>query len=122
MFLLPFMADVLLKATLILLAVTLVDRVLQRASAAVRHRMWSMAFVALLLLPVLSATVPQGGVLGTQPFFINSREYKPPVNQSELNRPAGKLLECVCPRRRIPAAYSRLLLGNHQATKTQRSI
>lgn len=58
MFLPTLIADVLIKATLLLLVVTVADRVLRQASSAVRHRIWGIAFVALLLLPIMSATVP----------------------------------------------------------------
>ena len=59
MFFQSFAMDLIAKATLMLLGVVALDRLLvQRVSAAVRHRLWSLAFIALLLLPLLSLTVP----------------------------------------------------------------
>jgi hypothetical protein len=51
--------DVLVKATVLLLAAMLADRAMSRGSVATRHRLWSTAMLMLLLLPILSATVPQ---------------------------------------------------------------
>lgn len=50
--------DVVIKATLILTAAILANRMLQSASAAVRHRVWCMSFIALLALPILAAVLP----------------------------------------------------------------
>lgn len=51
-------ALLLLKASLILLATLLVQRLLRRAPAVARHRIWSGVFAALLALPVLAAGLP----------------------------------------------------------------
>lgn len=60
MFFQDFVIDLVSKATVLLLAISLVDWGLQwRASAGVRHRIWAATFVALLMLPLLSATVPR---------------------------------------------------------------
>ncbi len=60
MFFQDFVIDLVSKATVLLLAIALVDWSLQwRASAGVRHRVWAATFVALLMLPLLSATVPR---------------------------------------------------------------
>jgi beta-lactamase regulating signal transducer with metallopeptidase domain len=48
----------LLKASLLLSAALVAGRVLRRASAASRHRVWTVAFAALLALPVLAAALP----------------------------------------------------------------
>src|SRR5260370_38905621 len=48
-----------LKGTFILLAACLLSVGLRRASAAARHLVWTVAFAALLLLPVLSIAVPR---------------------------------------------------------------
>ena len=46
------------KATVLLVAACLVAALLHRASAAVRHRVWCLAFAGLLLLPTLSSVLP----------------------------------------------------------------
>jgi beta-lactamase regulating signal transducer with metallopeptidase domain len=48
----------LLKATLVLALAALSALALRRSPGATRHRLWSWAFVALLALPVLVATLP----------------------------------------------------------------
>jgi len=48
----------LLKATVLLLVALFAGRLLRNAPAAARHRYWSGAFAALLLLPVLVLTLP----------------------------------------------------------------
>ena len=50
--------DTVVKATVLLVVAWLVAVVLRRASAAVRHRVWCLAFSGLLLLPVLSSLLP----------------------------------------------------------------
>ncbi len=54
-----FAADILAKATILLMVVTLVDLTVRHGSAAMRHRIWATAFVGLLLLPVLSFVIPE---------------------------------------------------------------
>lgn len=51
-------ATLLLKATLLLLLALCAGRLLRSAPAVTRHRCWSVAFAALLLLPVLTLTLP----------------------------------------------------------------
>lgn len=54
-----FGLDVLGKATLLLMAVVSIDMWLRRwSSAALRHRCWGIAFIALLVLPLFSVTIP----------------------------------------------------------------
>jgi beta-lactamase regulating signal transducer with metallopeptidase domain len=51
--------DVLLfKASLLLSATLLAARLLRRAPASARHRLWTLAFAAILTLPLLAALVP----------------------------------------------------------------
>ena len=54
-----FAMDVLAKATLLLIAVSLLDLAMVRCAAAMRHRLWVTAFLGLLLLPLLSCVVPE---------------------------------------------------------------
>src|SRR6185437_5033346 len=54
-----FWLDVGVKATALLLAAVAAMALLRRSSAALRHRVWCLAFAALLLLPALSAALPK---------------------------------------------------------------
>jgi hypothetical protein len=51
-------AMLLLKASLLLLTTLLAARVLRRAPAVSRHRLWTLAFVSVLALPILAVTLP----------------------------------------------------------------
>ncbi|HJT32901.1 MAG TPA: carboxypeptidase regulatory-like domain-containing protein [Pirellulales bacterium] len=51
--------DVTIKATVLLLLAVLAAFALRRSSAAVRHRVWCLTFAGLLLLPALSAGLPE---------------------------------------------------------------
>jgi beta-lactamase regulating signal transducer with metallopeptidase domain len=51
-------ADILLKGTVVLAIAGLVTALLQRSSAATRHAVWSIALGALLVLPLLSVSLP----------------------------------------------------------------
>ena len=48
----------LLKASLLLSAALVAARLLRRAPAGVRHRLWSATFAALLALPLLAFALP----------------------------------------------------------------
>lgn len=51
-------ALLLFKASLLLSATLLVARLLRRAPAVSRHRLWTLAFAAVLALPVLPMVLP----------------------------------------------------------------
>ena len=51
-------AMLLLKVSLLLTVVLALAQVMRRAPAAARHRLWSVAFAALLALPLLGAALP----------------------------------------------------------------
>ncbi|HEX5443655.1 MAG TPA: carboxypeptidase regulatory-like domain-containing protein [Pirellulales bacterium] len=55
----PLALDVVVKATVLLLLAMLAAAMLRRSSAAVRHRVWCLTFAGLLLLPALSAGLPE---------------------------------------------------------------
>jgi beta-lactamase regulating signal transducer with metallopeptidase domain len=55
----PAVVQLLWGATGLMLLVLLVSILLQRASAALRHRVWSLGIVAVLALPLLVAALPQ---------------------------------------------------------------
>ena len=50
--------DQLVKATLLLLLAWIVTRLLRRASASVRHQVWTVALIGVVLLPLLSFALP----------------------------------------------------------------
>ncbi|MEX0727479.1 MAG: M56 family metallopeptidase [Planctomycetaceae bacterium] len=50
--------DTTLKATVLLLAAWLTTLLLRRSSSALKHRLWSLSMLGLLLLPVLSWALP----------------------------------------------------------------
>ncbi|HUY32354.1 MAG TPA: M56 family metallopeptidase [Pirellulales bacterium] len=54
-----FLLDAAAKATVLLLAAIVATALLRRSSAALRHRLWCMTFAALVLLPGLSAALPE---------------------------------------------------------------
>jgi beta-lactamase regulating signal transducer with metallopeptidase domain len=57
---LPLIADVLVKATVLLAAAAALDlAVARRASAAARHLVWSLVMAALVILPVAVGTLPR---------------------------------------------------------------
>jgi beta-lactamase regulating signal transducer with metallopeptidase domain len=61
----PLLVDAGLRGTAILLLAALATLSLRRASAAFRHGIWLLAVIGLLLLPILSATLPAWNVLPT---------------------------------------------------------
>ncbi len=54
----PFLSDVSLKTLVILLLALGATGMLRGASASVRHHVWTLAFVAVLALPILAVSLP----------------------------------------------------------------
>ena len=54
-----FLLDAAAKATVLLLVAITATMLLRRSSAALRHRLWCLTFAALVLLPGLSAALPE---------------------------------------------------------------
>lgn len=54
-----FLLDLVIKSTAILVAAFLLTRLLQQASASVRHTVWGAALLAVLALPVINASLPK---------------------------------------------------------------
>ncbi len=50
--------DQIARATVVLLLAWIVSRLLRRASASVRHQVWTVALIGVALLPLLSLTLP----------------------------------------------------------------
>src|SRR5687767_11417827 len=51
-------ATLVLKVSLLLMAVLVIARMMRHTTASARHRLWSVAFAALLALPLLGAALP----------------------------------------------------------------
>ena len=56
---LPLIIDATIKASLVLILAIVLDRMLARSSAAIRHRVWGLSLWSALLVPVLSIVLPQ---------------------------------------------------------------
>jgi len=54
----PFLLDVFIKSAVVLVGAFAASMLLRRASASVRHHIWSMALASILLLPLLAAAMP----------------------------------------------------------------
>ena len=63
------LVDSAVKGTVLLALAAIVALILRRDSAATRHLVWLLAIVAMLVVPVLSAMLPQWRVL---PAWMNS--------------------------------------------------
>lgn len=59
----PWLLDILLKSTVLLAFAGLASLMCWRASAALRHLIWTLAVIGVLLLPVLSAILPTWHVM-----------------------------------------------------------
>lgn len=106
----PF--ELLAKSTLLILGVGLVARAMRGSSAAVRHRLWALGFVALAALPFLIGRVPNVEVAApplasfappsvrpsTLPAEPSSMEAAPPVeNPLPESRPAPETVGVTAP-------------------------
>ena len=78
-------AMLLLKVSLLLTVVLALAQVMRRAPAAARHRLWSVAFAALLALPLLGAALPAVAI--RMPAWAAARAV--PAAQAEIDRPAA---------------------------------
>jgi len=54
----PFLLDVFIKSAVVLVGAFAASLLMRRASASVRHHIWSMALASILLLPLLAAAMP----------------------------------------------------------------
>src|SRR5438094_10429733 len=87
------LVDSTIKGTALLVLAATAATILRRDSAATRHLVWLLAMVAMLVVPVLSAMLPQWRVLpewaaiAPKPVVVDSR---PPSLASPAQR-AGEL-------------------------------
>ncbi|MCG8604109.1 hypothetical protein MJD09_03800 [bacterium] len=126
-----FLVNALVKVSLVLASAGLVNSLLKRSSAAVRHWIWSLAFYGLLLMPFLSQTVP-GWNLARLPIMVNSEVYEEAVASSPSGRtslPVESVLTSQQMDQKYPAATGEsaespsqpLNIANASATDTQQN-
>lgn len=96
--------DCAVKGTALLMMAAIAAMILRRDSAATRHLVWLLAIVAMLVVPVLSAMLPQWRVLpewaviSPQPVVVNT-------NLSAIARPADGAAEL--PQQVDPVEFER---------------
>ncbi|MEO1526813.1 MAG: M56 family metallopeptidase, partial [Planctomycetota bacterium] len=97
MFFESFALDLVAKATLVLIGVIVSDSLFVRnASAAIRHRLWSLAFISLLLLPILSLTVPTCRI-AVLPNAWERPPEAPPRTSAVISEPRIKSIASLAP-------------------------
>ncbi|HWB13652.1 MAG TPA: M56 family metallopeptidase [Pirellulales bacterium] len=76
--------DTVTRGTALLVAAMLATGLLRRSSAAVRHRIWCLTFAALILLPALSATLPEWrlAVLPNRGTLAQNSPLAPPAEEA----------------------------------------
>ena len=87
-------SDVLLKGTAVLLAASVATWLLRTKSAAIRHVVWSLAFVVLLALPILAGLLPSWRIelfRMSVPAEVTATQFEgmPTVEPSALRNPAS---------------------------------
>lgn len=84
--------EVAIKGTLLIAIVAAAALGLRRASASLRHSLWSFGLLAMLILPALSLLVPrwQLGLLPTAVFGMNDTRYPLSDDRSALPVPVGR--------------------------------
>src|SRR5690606_28203436 len=73
------------KGALILVAAAIVERVLYRAAAALRHAVWTLAMAGLILLPLASLVAPSLTIAVAAPGYTAP---PPPAPASAVSVPA----------------------------------
>src|SRR5688500_11814167 len=86
------LVDSAVKGTALLILAAVAPMILRRDSAATRHLVWLLAIVAMLIVPVLSAVLPQWRVLPAWT-GISPKPDVVDVNSSLTARPAGGAVE-----------------------------
>jgi hypothetical protein len=93
------LADIVLKGSVILVAAWLVNCLLYKSSASVRHLVWVLTIVSLLALPVLTLTLPQWRV--SLPASLNDRLEKSALLISWLSGSQNASSSAVTPKCRL---------------------
>jgi beta-lactamase regulating signal transducer with metallopeptidase domain/HEAT repeat protein len=82
-----FLPELVLKGALLMTLAFAITFVFQRASAALRHAIWSLAFIGLLLLPLCAAFLPKWQL--SLPEFPAVEALLPKWSESLLSEPRG---------------------------------
>ncbi len=85
------LVDSAIKGTVLLVLATVVTLFLRRDSAATRHLVWLLAIVAMLMVPVLSAILPQWRVLPA--WMSSSRPDVVAVSPPSIAKSTGGVIE-----------------------------
>lgn len=101
------LAGILLKATVILGAALVADRLLRRASAAVRHLSWAVAVVAVLFLPLSTIVTPPMSVSVPAVPAVSSL-VGGAAGASVSGAPSAELAAAVEPAGPLPAGKARV--------------
>ena len=109
------LVDSAVKGTVLLALAAVVALILRRDSAATRHLVWQLAIVAMLVVPVLSAMLPQWRVL---PAWMSSpRPAVADVRPPSIVLPAGGVIES--PRMPEPVEVERPIATVDQRVSSQ---
>lgn len=92
---LPLVIDATIKTSLIMILAIVLDRMLTRSSAAVRHRVWGVSLCSALFVPILTVVLPQ---------------WQLPILPQRTVTQAGSILEDIMPE------------PNHKSMETRESI
>jgi TonB family protein len=84
-----------LKGTLVLMAAGCLSVALRRAAAAARHLVWTVAFAALLLLPLLSLAIPRWTVTVPQSQIRPAARLRVGGVAATVSKPVGAELDWV---------------------------
>ena len=85
------LVDSAVKGTVLLALAAVVALILRRDSAATRHLVWQLAIVAMLVVPVLSAMLPQWRVLPA--WMSSSRPVVADISPPSISKSPGGVIE-----------------------------
>ena len=97
------LVDSAVKGTVLLALAAVVALILRRDSAATRHLVWLLAIVAMLVVPVLSAMLPQWRVLPA--WMSSSRPVVADISPPSISKSPGGVIES--PERAAPVEVER---------------
>ncbi|MFH2002884.1 MAG: M56 family metallopeptidase [Planctomycetota bacterium] len=88
----PYLFDAAAKASVLLMTAILAARLLRRQPAVIRHRIWKLAALSLLGLPLVSIVVPKWHLPSLVPSVLQSAEAEDPdMNQTVYPDPLSFL-------------------------------